>query len=168
MGLEVRSPVKLEATHVLEAFDCGDEDLNRWLQRQAAKSELGGAARTYVVCDPENHVVAYYCLASGSVVRNQAPGSVSRNMPDPIPVMVIGRLAVDLKYQNQKLGAALLKDALLRVVQASEIVGIRAVLVHAISDKAKAFYLKHGFQESPGHPMTLMVSLARVKSLWEG
>jgi GNAT superfamily N-acetyltransferase len=168
MGLEVRSPVKLEATHVLEAFDCGDEDLNRWLQRQAAKSELGGAARTYVVRDPENHVVAYYCLASGSVVRNEAPGLVSRNMPDPIPVMVIGRLAVDLKYQNQKLGAALLKDALLRVVQASEIVGIRAVLVHAISDKAKAFYLKHGFQESPGHPMTLMVSLARVKSLWEG
>jgi predicted N-acetyltransferase YhbS len=101
-------------------------------------------------------------------VRNGAPGSVSQNMPDPIPVMVIGRLAVDLKYQNQRLGAGLLKDALLRVVQASEIVGIRAVLVHAISEKAKAFYIKHGFQESPGHPMTLMVSLTRVKSLLEG
>jgi GNAT superfamily N-acetyltransferase len=168
MGLDVRSPVKLETTHVLETFDCGDEDLNRWLQRQATKSELGGTARTYVVCDRDNHVVAYYCVASGSVVRNEGPGSVSRNMPDPIPVMVIGRLTVDWKYQNQKLGAALLKDALLRVVQASEIVGIRAVLVHAISEKAKAFYMKHGFQESPGHPMTLMISLARVKSILEG
>jgi predicted N-acetyltransferase YhbS len=168
MGLDVRRPVRLETTHVLETFDCGDEDLNRWLQRQATKSEMGGAARTYVVCDRDNQVIAYYCLASGSVVRNETPGSVGRNMPDPLPVMVIGRLAVDLKYQNQKLGAALLKDGLLRVVQASEIVGIRAVLVHAISEKAKAFYINHGFQESPGHPMTLMVSLARVKSLLEG
>ena len=136
-----------------------------WLQRQAAKSEMGGAARTYVVCDRDNHVVAYYCLASGSVVRNEAPGSVSRNMPDPIPVMVIGRLAVDLNYQNQRLGSALLKDALLRVVQASEIVGIRAVLVHAISEEAKAFYVKYGFQESPSHELTLMVSLNQVKVL---
>lgn len=163
----MKAPVKLESTHHLEQFDCGEPDLNRWLQRQAFKSERDGGARTYVVCDEsEGHrVVAYYCLASGSIVRSDAPGSISRNMPDPIPVMVMGRLAVDLQYQNRKLGSALLKDALLRVLQVSEIVGIRAVLVHAISETAKAFYLKYGFQESPHDPMTLMLSLSRVKKI---
>jgi GNAT superfamily N-acetyltransferase len=160
----MKAPVKLDATHQLEQFDCGETDLNQWLQKQAVKSELDGAARTYVVCD-DDKVVAYYCLAGGSIVRHDAPGAVRRNMPDPIPVMVIGRLAVDVNYQNHKLGKALLKDALLRVVQVAEIVGIRAVLVHAILEQAKGFYLKHGFQESPSQPMTLVLVLSRVRNL---
>lgn len=161
----MKPPVKLDASHRLEQFDCGEADLNQWLQKQAVKSELDGAARTYVVCDDDGRVIAYYCLASGSIVRNDAPGSVRRNMPDPIPVMVIGRLAVDVNYQQHKLGTALLKDALLRVMQVAAIVGIRAVLVHAISEQAKGFYLKYGFQASPSQPMTLVMPLSRVSNL---
>jgi GNAT superfamily N-acetyltransferase len=157
------APAKLGASHGLTKFDCGEADLNDWLQKQSHKSEDGDSARTYVVCNRAGGVIAYYCLASGAIARDAATSQVRRNMPDPVPVMVIGRLAVDRDWQRHGLGPLLLKDALLRVVQAAEIIGIRAVLVHAMSDKAKAFYLKHGFQESPMNPMTLMISLKGIR-----
>ena len=168
MGLEQsqekpRAPEPLNLTHEIDRFNSGNEQLDRWLKQRAFKNQQGGASRTYVVCIRQ-HVIAYYCLASGSVVNATAPSGGRRNMPDPIPVVVVGRLAVDEAWQNQGLGKALVRDAILRIVQAAEIVGIRAVLVHAISQQAKQFYEKLGFTVSPIEPMTLMVSVADIKS----
>lgn len=154
----VTAPTRLLPEYELDAFDCGNVDLNEWLHRRARTNEAQGASRTYVVCNGQQ-VVAYYCLAVGSVEQNVAVGRVKRNMPNPIPVMIIGRLAVDRSLHGQGFGRGLLKDAVLRTVAASEIAGIRAILVHAISDEAKAFYEKHGFRPSPVHPMTLMMTI---------
>lgn len=133
--------------------------MDEWLVRRALPNQLAGASRTYVVI-VENRVVAYYALASGSVIAGEAPGRVRRNMPNPIPVIVLGRLAVDQRWQGRGLGAALLRDAILRSLQAAEIVGIRAILVHALHEKAAAFYRKAGFQPSPISETVLMITLA--------
>lgn len=111
----------------------------------------------------DRRVVGYYALAVGAVAHAEAPGRIRRNMPDPIPVMVIGRLAVDQTVQGQSLGPALLRDAVLRTLQAAEIAGIRAILVHAISERAKRFYEKWGFVASPVEPMTLMITVAEAR-----
>ena len=156
-------PEPIKPTHDVETFDCGNPTLNDWLRKRALESETTGASRTYVVCY-ENKVVGYYCLASGSVIRAEAPGKIRRNMPDPIPVMVLGRLAVDVSHQSKGIGKGLVKDAVLRTLQASEIAGIRAILVHALDEEAKQFYVERcGFTPSPVHPLTLMVMLADVK-----
>ena len=144
MGLEQntlkpRPPEPLSPTHKLEDFDSGNAELDDWLKRRALKNEQGGASRTYVVCIGQR-VVAYYCLTVGGVANTSALGRVRRNMPDPIPVMVIGRLAVTRSCQGQGFGRALVRDAVLRTLQAAEIAGIRAILVHAISEEAQKFY----------------------------
>jgi GNAT superfamily N-acetyltransferase len=118
-------------------------------------------ARTWVSAG--GRVIGYYALATGAVAQQQATGKVRRNMPEPIPVMVIRRLAVDRQHQGKGLGSALLKDALLRTLNAASIVGIRAVLLHAISDEAKRFYEKAGFSASPVDPMTMMITIADVE-----
>ncbi len=128
------------------------------LKHRAFKNEIQGASRTYVVT-VENVVVAYYCLANGAIAQTLSTGKVKRNMPDPIPVMIIGRLAVDQNWQGKRIGKALLRDAILRTLQASEIAGIRAILVEAISEEAKLFYEKCGFTVSPIAPMTLMITI---------
>ena len=138
--------------------------LNDWLKKRALKNQGNGASRTFVV-SVGNQVVGYYALASGSVERMESTKSIARNMPEPIPVMVLGRLAIDLSVQGQKLGGALLKDALLRTLSVAENVGIRAVLVHAISEEAKRFYLQYGFQVSPIDPMTLLLPIRHIEGL---
>lgn len=163
MGL-ISAPCLLNGTYDIAAFDCGNTTLSEWLIKRAIKNQQSNASRTFVVCD-DNKVVGYYALASGSVERTGAPKTVARNMPDPIPVMVLGRLAVDLSQQGQQLGAALLKDALLRVLAVSHQVGIRAVLVHAISANAKQFYLSYGFRVSPMDSMTLMLPVQHIEAL---
>jgi GNAT superfamily N-acetyltransferase len=113
-----------------------------------------------VICNG-GKVIGYYALTTGSVERDIAPSSVSRGMPEPIPVIALGRLAIDNSYQGKRLGAALLKDAMLRTITISQNVGIRGLLVNTISDEAKQFYLKYGFQESPMEPMTLLLSVKK-------
>lgn len=135
------------------------DSLNDWLKRRARANQVSGASRTYVVTDEEGRVAGYYCLASGALALVQAPGSVRRNMPDPIPMAILGRLAVDRGWQGQGLGAALLRDAVERTRAASNILGIRGLLVHALSDEAKAFYERYGFVASPERPMLLVMSL---------
>lgn len=164
MGLErdldqLGPPQKLNSLHQIESFDSGNNQLDEWLKRRALKNESEGASRTYVVCDRQT-VIGYYCLATGAIAQTSATGKVRRNMPDPIPVMVIGRLAVDRNWQGFGIGRALLRDAMLRILQAAEIAGIRAILVHAISEDAKQFYQKCGFTVSPIDPMTLMVKIS--------
>ena len=153
------APAPLTAGHHVADFECGEATLDHWLKTKALRNEGRGASRTYVVC-ADNQVVAYYCLATGSVASELAPGRIRRNMPDPIPVMVLGRLAVDLGCQRHGLGKALLRDAILRTIQVSELVGVKALLVHALSNPAVCFYEAHGFHPSPTHPRTLFLSLS--------
>jgi GNAT superfamily N-acetyltransferase len=155
-------PASLSAYHILDEFDCGIPAMNDWLRRRALPNESSGASRSFVVCQGAM-VVGFYALATGAVRRENAPGMIRRAMPEPIPVMVLGRLAVDLNWQKQGIGTGLLKDALLRTLTVSKQAGIRALVVHALSEDAKHFYLLHGFKESPLQPMTLMLSLAAWK-----
>lgn len=156
---DMRSPEHLRPEHDLAAFDSGVPALDDWLKRRARDNERSGASRTYVVCAGKR-VVGYYALASGAVAPAAAPGRVRRNMPNPVPVMVLGRLAVDRAYQGRGLGRGLLRDAVLRTLQAAEFAGIRAILVHAMSEDARRFYERYGFAASPVDPMTLMIALA--------
>jgi len=156
---EIGAPQHLTSSHDLSSFDCGVPALDDWFRKRALANEASGASRTYVVCDA-GKVVGYYALASGGVTLSAAPGRVRRNMPDPLPVMILARLAVDRSWQGRSLGRSLLRDAVLRTLQAAEIAGIRAILVHAISEEAKRFYERYGFAASPVDPMTLMVTIA--------
>ena len=159
-GDAVGAPEHICPEHDVSAFHSGVRVLDDWLKRRALANEHTGASRTYVVCAASKRVVGYCALANGSVAVEAATGRTRRNMPDPIPVMVLGRLAVDEAYQGCGIGLGLLRDAILRTVQAAEIGGIRAMLVHAISEDAKRFYETCGFSESPLDPMTLMITMA--------
>ena len=149
--------------HQIEAFDSGVPSLDEWLKRRAAPNQASGASRTFVSCDG-GKVVGYYALASSAVAPSATPGRFRRNMPDPIPVVVLGRLAVAQSRQGHGLGRALFQDACLRVIHAAEVVGIRGLLVHALDEKAKAFYLSLGFDESPLEALTLMVTIADLRA----
>lgn len=153
------APQVLGSQHNVALFDCGESVLNQWLKRNALSNQLSQASRTFVVCDEQQNVVAYYAMSSGAITHTQATGNIRRNMPDPIPVIVLGRLAVDKSLQGQSFGAALLKDAVLRAKQVSEQIGVRALLVHALNPQAKQFYLNYGFQISPIDELTLMLKL---------
>ena len=167
MSSAVSSPQHLTDEHDVSAFDCGVPELDDWLKRRARQNEAARASRTFVVTGG-GRVVGYYALATGAVSHGAATGRVRRNMPEPIPVMILARLAVDREYQGAGLGAALLRDALLRTLRAAEIAGIRAVLLHAVSEDAKRFYLRHGFAESPIDPMTMMITLADIEKALGG
>jgi GNAT superfamily N-acetyltransferase len=149
-------------SHELLNFNSGNSTLDDWLIKRSLKNQEIGASRTFVVCENGAVVIGYYALATGSIERISATGNFSRGMPDPIPVIILGRLAIDAKYQGKHLGAALLKDAMLRTLSISSNVGVRGLLVHAISEDAKRFYLKYGFHESPIEPMTLLLSIKNI------
>lgn len=157
------APAPLADHHELAEFNSGVPELDDWLRRRARANQAGGASRTFVVCE-SNRVVAYYALASGAVKQPEAPGRFRRNMPDPIPVAVLGRLAIAQTHQGRGIGRALVRDVGLRLLNAAEILGIRGVLVHAISDDARAFYEAVGFLPSPSDPMMLMVGLHDLNS----
>lgn len=163
MSLRAGAPQPLSAAHRLDGFACGEAALDEWLKRRAMANQLGGASRTFVAVDQDNNVIGYYALSAGAVAHQSATGPVRRNMPDPVPVLVLGRLAVDHRAQGIKLGAALLQDAVKRAVAVAQDAGVRALLVHALNDQAKRFYEHYGFQASPTHPMTLMLRLGHVK-----
>jgi len=151
-------PALLTKEHHLDSFSCGVASLDDWLKRRAYPNLVSGASRTYVVAEGQR-VVGYYCLASGALALSDTPGPIRRNMPDPVPMGILGRLAVDRDFHGKGLGVALLQDAVIRTAQAGGIIGIRGLLVHAISEEAKAFYEYHGFIASPTQPMTLILSL---------
>jgi GNAT superfamily N-acetyltransferase len=153
-------PQAISAEDDLTQFDCGNELLNDWLRELALRSE-GVSARTYVVKD-HKRVVGYYCLATGGVRREGVPRKIRQGLPNPVPVMVVGRLAVDRDYQRRGIGAGLLKDALSRTLQVSKQVGVRAVLVHAIDDEAKALYAALGFIEFPVGTRTLYLPVETI------
>lgn len=158
---QLSAPAPLGVEHDLSDFDCGDPVLNDWLHYRAVKNE-SRFSRTYVVCAGKR-VVAYFCISAGAVERTAVPGKVRRNAPDTIPVSVIGRLAVDRKYSGKGLGADILSDALRRIANASQSIGIGAVLVHAKNDAAKCFYLNCAeFIEYPADSRTLFLPIETV------
>jgi GNAT superfamily N-acetyltransferase len=162
--LQFNPPEPLTALHRLDDFECGEASLDDWIKRRALANQLSGASRTFVVTDEEGNVRGYYAMAAGAVSHRLATSGVRRNMPDPIPVMVLARLAADRRIQGLHLGAALLQDAVNRAVVVSRNAGVRALLVHALHEKAKQFYEHYGFRSSPTHPMTLMLRLSSVKA----
>ena len=165
-GPQLGAPEPLTADHTHSGFDSGVVSLDDWLRRRALQNQVSGASRCFVVCD-RGSVVAYYALAASAVAADAAPGRFRRNMPDPIPVVVLARLSVARGYQGQGLGRALFRDAALRVLHAADAVGIRGLLVHAISEEAKAFYLRLGLVASPIEPMSLVVTVACLKAALE-
>lgn len=155
--MSLEAPVLLHDAHHLEDFISGETLLDDWLRRRAQANHFGGATRTYVITDGPHRVVGYYALAAGALDRILAPGSLRQNMPDP--VVVLGRLAVDTTCQGHGLSIALLQDAVCRARAAASVIGIRGIVVHAISDRASAFYQKFGFIPAPENSRLLAIGL---------
>jgi GNAT superfamily N-acetyltransferase len=160
----ISRPEPLANHHDSEKFFSGVDSLDTWLKRRAIKNQATGASRTFVTCE-ERRVVAYYSLASSAITVDKALGRFRRNMPNPIPVVLLGRLAVDQSFQGKGLGRALVRDACLRVIQAADAIGIRGLIVQTLSAEAKEFYEKMGFDPSPLDPMMLMVTIADLKAV---
>lgn len=157
-------PQPLTEAHELAGFESGVPSLDDWLRRRALQNRGSGASRSFVVCDSGATVVGYYALAASAVAVDASPGRFRRNMPDPIPVVVLARLAIDRAHHGRGLGRALFQDAAMRVLQAADAIGIRGMLVHAISEEARAFYVRLGLVPSPLDPMTLMTTLDDLRA----
>jgi len=153
------APTPLTPEHDLTSFTCGVPSLNDWLCRRALANQYTGATRTFVVEGQDGHVIGFYSLAAGAIAHGLSPGAVRRNMPNPIPVIVLGRLAVAMNYQGRGVGAALLQDGVERCRRVAEHAGVRAMLVHALDDRAAAFYERYGFAPSPAQPRTFLLRL---------
>ena len=163
MSLKLLAPQPLTAVHRVNDFACGEPSLDEWLKRRALNNQQSGASRTFVVVDEANQVLGYYALAAGAVAHQLATGAVRRNMPDPVPVLVLGRLAVDSRAQGIQLGAGMLQDAVSRAMTVSQNTGVRALLVQALNEQARGFYQHYGFVPSPHNPMTLMLCLNSLR-----
>jgi GNAT superfamily N-acetyltransferase len=157
-------PEPLSPGHSLDGFECGESSLDDWLKRRALKNQASGASRCFVICE-RNAVIGFYSLSAGAIHHEAAPKAMRRNMPDPLPVLLLGRLAIDRRHQNQGLGRALLRDAILRAVHVGRDAGVFAILVHALSEQAKRFYLSRGFVDSPLQPMMLLMTLATARAI---
>ena len=162
--LNLSPPAPIAPGHLVGDFDSGEASLDDWLKKRALKNHASGASRCFVLCTGAT-VVGYYCLSAGAISQEAAPKALRRNMPDPLPVLLLGRLAIDRRYHNQGLGSALLRDAMVRAVSVAGDAGVFAVLVHALSEQAKRFYLSRGFVESPLQPMTLIMTLETARSI---
>lgn len=156
----MRAPEPLNKAHILSEFNCTRASLNAWLVDRAMANEAQGASRTFVICEGESAmVIGYYCLTQGAIGHDAVSAKFKRNMPNPLPVTVLGRLAIDKNHAGKGLGMALLKDAVLRSRLAALHAASRGIFVQALDDEAAAFYLKFGFTRSPSQPLHLMLSL---------
>ncbi len=158
---EMSAPVLLSIEHVLDEFDCGNNILNEWLKKRALKNQ-DKHSTTRVVCI-KNKVIAYYSLVYGSVNRAEMTRKIQTNSPERIPVMILGKLAVDLIWKNKGIAKHLLKEAILKTLEASRIAAIRGLLVHAIDENAESFYKHFGFLESK-IDLTLLLPIEDIKA----
>lgn len=161
------SPIKkLSSVLDVSQFSCGKPILDEWLQKYAYTNQRSGMVQTYVVCQ-EKQIVGYYAISAGSVSRDFVPSRIAKGVPNhPIPVALLARLAIDQTVQGQGLGSALLKDAMMRVYKAADIMGVRAILVHALDDEARKFYEKFNFVSSPLNDMQLMFLMKDLHALF--
>jgi GNAT superfamily N-acetyltransferase len=160
-----RTIEKLQPHHAVEAFDCGQDALNRFLLKHALQNQHSGGSQTYVGL-ADGTVIGYYTLVVGSVEQDHAPERIKKGLAKhSIPIMLLARLAVDLRWQKQRVGAALLKDAMLRTLQAADIAGIRALVVHAKDEDARNFYERFDFLPSPSDPLHLFILLKDVRKI---
>lgn len=157
-------PEPLGPGHVLEGFNCGRASLDVWLRKHARAAAAAGSARTYVIVDSDqDRVVGYHALTAGNVERHAASARVLKGMPrHPVPVVLLARLAVDASVTGRGVGAWLLRDAMTRTLAASETIGVRAMLVHAIDENAREFYIRHGLEPSPTDPLHLMILIKDI------
>jgi GNAT superfamily N-acetyltransferase len=162
--LDLTPPAPITADQELTNFDSGELSMNEWLKKRAYKNHVAGASRCFVLC-AGTIVIGYYSLSAGAISLDAAPKAMRLNMPDPLPALLLGRLAVDKRYHNQGIGQALLRDAMIRVVNVAGNAGVFVLLVHALSDQARQFYLSRGFVESPLQPMTLLMTIETVRSI---
>ncbi len=163
MRLPLSVPEPLSDDHQTDTFDSSEPALDDWLRRRALANQVSGASRTYVVCEGKR-VIGYYAVASGAIAQGGVPRKFRRNMPDPIPVVVLARLAIDRGYQGRGLGRALFRDAARRIGHAADTIGIRGIVVHAISEEARKFYVALGFDPCPADAMTLVVTLRDIRA----
>lgn len=165
---EFCSPIYLTASHDLEDFQSGEEALDSWLRDRALDNMETGASRTYVICPlGSRKVIGYYAICMGQILNQEVTGSMRRNMPRQIPAVILGRLAIDKKWQGGGLGKALLQDAVQRSARAALEVSARLLIVHAISSEAEAFYLHHGFIRLPIETPTYAIDLIKFAGLSE-
>lgn len=165
--LNLTAPESLEHSHIIDDFASGEESLDHWLKTRAMQNQHSGASRTFVTCS-DNRVMGYYALSTGVITTSHAVGRFRRNMPTDIPVILLGRLAVDKNAKGMGIGRGLVKDAALRILQASGLVGIRGMVVYALSDDARRFYEHVGFVSSPLDPMMLMITLEDLRNAMGG
>lgn len=163
-------PEPLARHHRIDDFDCGEPALDDWLKRHALGSQAAGSARVFVTTSDGEAVVGYYALAAASVEAADAPERAAKGQPRhrPLPVVLLARLAVDRGHQGAGLGSSLLRDAMLRTLQAAEAIGIRALLIHAKHERARAWYLRCGFEPSPTDPLHLVLLMKDLRAFVEG
>ena len=164
MSEKFTEPSLLTAEHDVSGFRCGDDSLDEWLRRYALTNQASGSARTFVSC-LDDRVCGYYALASGAVSRASAPSRVAKAMPEPVPVLLLARLAVDRAVQGRGLGWRLLRDAVLRTLQVADHVGVRALLAHSLDQAAADFYARYDFQPSPTDPLHMVLLLKDARAL---
>lgn len=166
--LNLSFPTPLTNSHSLDDFDCGNSDLNNWLKRYAILNQQANSAKTFVVCN-EIRVIGFYALSVGSIEHGIASKRIKAGLAGhPIPVMILARLAVDLKFQGYRIGRNLLKDAICRTIKAADIAGIRAIFVHAKDEKVCKFYKRFDFEPSPVDPMKLMLLTKDARKIATG
>ena len=158
------APQPLTAGHDIAAFRCGEDSLDEWLHRFALANQASGSARTFVTC-LDGRVAGYCALATAAVSKASAPARVAKAMPEPVPVLLLARLAVDQTMQGHGLGWRLLRDAILRTLQVAEHVGVRALLAHALDQRAAAFYARYDFRPSPTDPLHMLLLLKDARAL---
>ena len=167
--MSFHKPVALEAGHRVEDFQCGVRSLDGWLRKHALQSHRSGGSRVFVTTETDPDVVGYYALAAGAVMPRDAPARLVRGLAgnQPVPVVLLARLAVDARHHGRHLGRSLLLDAMTRVLQAGELIGIRALLVHAVDENARKWYAQFGFQRSPTHALHLVLLIKDLRATIE-
>ena len=168
--MSYRRPEPLARRHELDAFGCGEPALDEWLKKHARAAHASETARVFVTTESEScAVVGYYALAASHVEASEATARAKKGSPAhrPVPAVLLARLAVDSRHQGVGLGRSLLQDVLLRCAEAADAIGVRLLLVHSKHEQARAWYQRHGFEESPTDPLHLMILMKDVRAFIE-